>query len=251
MKKGLSELVTVLMLVLMAVMFTSVAWFFLFQTTTDVSDKSENITKRHQTQVGQKAKIENVLKNEVIIRNIGTSNLNDGDVVFFVENKKIDVVAAPLTLKPDEFGKFILNDSQLSMMPDPATMKVTTLGQGDEKVVDFYKKYYVAHWTFDEGSGNKTSDSSSFGNDGTCYGMGTSCNWTSGKYGYGINFDGINDYVEIPNSVVLNITNNITIEAWVKRSSTFPAGYHTIVAKRGPGSNTQYTLRFYDDSLRF
>jgi len=229
--RGISELVTVLMLVLMAVMFASLTWFFLFKTTTDVSDISENITKQHQTQVGQKAKIENVLKNEVIIRNAGTSDLNDGDVVFFVENTKIDVVASPPPLKPDEFGKFVLNDAQLSMLPDPATLKVTTLGQGDEKLVDFYKKYYVAYWNFDDSSGNTTTDSSSFGNDGTCYGMGTSCNWTSGKYGSAIKFDGVDDYVNASTSSI--VLNQFTFEAWINQRSILSGSAPMTVVNKG------------------
>ncbi len=43
-------------------------------------------------------------------------------------------------------------------------------------------------------SSNRTYDSSLNNNDGTCYGVtGQVCNWTSGKFGSGIQFDGTDD----------------------------------------------------------
>ena len=71
---------------------------------------------------------------------------------FYVDNVKVNVIAPPAIIEPDRIGKFILNDSQLSMLPDPAILKITTLGQGDEKSVGFYTKFYVGYWNFDESS---------------------------------------------------------------------------------------------------
>jgi len=39
--------------------------------------------------------------------------------------------------------------------------------------------------------------------------------WVKGKFGYAYVFDGINDYVLVPDSASLQITNAITVEAWV------------------------------------
>jgi len=44
-------------------------------------------------------------------------------------------------------------------------------------------------------------------------------------------FDGTDDYIKVPNSSSLNITDQITIEAWIKLSET-PTGPERIVAKR-------------------
>jgi len=43
--------------------------------------------------------------------------------------------------------------------------------------------------------------------------------WVDGKYGYALNFDGVDDYVEVPDSDSLDITDEITLEAWVKSKS--------------------------------
>ena len=91
---------------------------------------------------------------------------------------------------------------------------------------------------FDEGSGTIARDSSGYGNDGTIYGA----TWVDGKYGEALSFDGIDDYIEVPDSDSLDITDAITIEAWVKPS---PGDYRTIVSK---GYLESYALRIARDS---
>ena len=68
-----------------------------------------------------------------------------------------------------------------------------------------------------EGQGGVTVDSSDQSNDGTI----TGANWTTGKYGYGLNFDGINDQVDVPYSPSLDLDGSLgfCIEAWVKLES--------------------------------
>jgi len=83
-------------------------------------------------------------------------------------------------------------------------------------------------WHFDEGSGTTAYDDSGNGNNGTIYGA----TWVSGKFGQALSFDGVDDYVEIPNSASLNPTNEITVEAWFYPVSyTSGTGWHGIVGK--------------------
>lgn len=43
--------------------------------------------------------------------------------------------------------------------------------------------------------------------------------WVDGKYGKALSFDGLNDYVQVPDSPTLDITSAITIGSWVKIDS--------------------------------
>jgi len=89
---------------------------------------------------------------------------------------------------------------------------------------------------FNEGSGNIAYDSSFYNNHGTIYGA----TWTDGKFGKALSFDGVDDYVEVADSSSLDITDEITIMAWVKpRGSYADLTYPTIVRKEGA-----YGLRF-------
>jgi hypothetical protein len=74
----------------------------------------------------------------------------------------------------------------------------------------------AGHWSFDEGSGTSAGDSSGNGNTGTLTNM-DNTNWVDGIYGTALQFNGIDEWVNVPNSASLNITSsNITLSAWVK-----------------------------------
>ena len=79
---------------------------------------------------------------------------------------------------------------------------------------------------FDEGTGLKAYDLSQYRNHGTIHGA----TWTQGKFGKALSFDGVDDYVEVPDSASLDITDEITIEAWVnvreKDGEQYPVQKH-------------------------
>jgi hypothetical protein len=70
----------------------------------------------------------------------------------------------------------------------------------------------VAHWKLDEGSGNTVYDSSTSGNDGTFEG---NPQWVAGYYGGALEFDGTDDNIDCGNDDSLNITDEITLSAWI------------------------------------
>ena len=82
----------------------------------------------------------------------------------------------------------------------------------------------VGLWHFDEETGETTVvDSSEYGNNGTVYGATTG---VSGKFGNALLFDGEDDYVEVLDKPSLDITEDLTIEAWVKCDSfTYPHSF--------------------------
>jgi len=87
----------------------------------------------------------------------------------------------------------------------------------------------VGYWSFDEGSGSTAYDASGNGNDGTLI---NDPKWTAGKSGSALQFDGVDDYVDCGNDESLNITDAITIEAWIKWTidpSTTSDNWPTIV----------------------
>jgi len=91
----------------------------------------------------------------------------------------------------------------------------------------------IAHWSFDEGNGGILTDDSEYGNNGTIQGA----SWTQGKYGKAISFDGVDDYVSIPNSPSLNPATGLSVEAWIYPSDTISSEHQII------GKNNQFMLR--------
>lgn len=70
----------------------------------------------------------------------------------------------------------------------------------------------VGAWSFNAGSGATAADSSGSGNNGTISGAA----WTGGIFGGGLLFDGINDWVTVNDATSLDLTNGMTLEAWVR-----------------------------------
>ena len=85
----------------------------------------------------------------------------------------------------------------------------------------------VAAYNFDEGTGSSTNDASGNGNTGTIL----NAFWrSSGKNGKAILFNGTTSRIDVNDSNSLDLTTNMTLEAWVK-PTTLPTGFRTILHK--------------------
>ena len=114
-----------------------------------------------------------------------------------------------------------------------------------------YEPSLVAYYTFEEGTGTDTLENVAAGDitndtyvpkkmNGTIYGTPTwitnGGRWTEKNT---LSFDGSDDYVDCGNNANLNITDAITLEAWIYwRQST--ESYNSVIAKESSG--TGYTL---------
>ena len=85
----------------------------------------------------------------------------------------------------------------------------------------------VAAYGFDETTGSGTNDASGHGNHGTLTGAARTA---SGRFGRAVSFDGVNDQVAVPDSASLDLTDEMTLEAWVRPTSA-NAGWRTVVLK--------------------
>jgi hypothetical protein len=84
-------------------------------------------------------------------------------------------------------------------------------------------------------------DSSGSGNAATLNGP----SWTSGEIGGALNFDGVNDYVSVPDASNLDNTSALTISFWVK-PTILDGSPRGIVSKRtASGSQDAYSVFFY------
>ena len=99
-------------------------------------------------------------------------------------------------------------------------------------------------WHIDESTGSTVEDASDYLNDGTFVGdpewAGPS--WTTGVYGSALQFDGVDDYVEISDSTSLDLT-EFTIEAWVYIEEL--KRYNAIIIKGADGAENYELLIGY------
>lgn len=103
---------------------------------------------------------------------------------------------------------------------------------------------YIGWWKFDEGAGDTTADSSGNGNPGVLGGGNAARKpvWTTGKFGSGLSFDGVDDLVAMGSAALFNITGPVTVEAWIKPAADSAPGAR-VVSRGGPGNYT-YELAY-------
>jgi len=91
----------------------------------------------------------------------------------------------------------------------------------------------IVYFAFNEDTGTTSTDSIS----GNVLTFQNGATWGIGYADAAVDFDGVNQYATAPNSVSLDITNTISISAWVNLQST--SDYQQIIAKvKAEGSFT-------------
>jgi hypothetical protein len=90
----------------------------------------------------------------------------------------------------------------------------------------------VAAYGFNEGSGTSVADASGNAHTGAISGATWS---TQGKFGNALSFDGVNDWITVNASSLLNLTTAMTLEAWVFPTTT--SGVRDILIKEGANAD--------------
>lgn len=105
----------------------------------------------------------------------------------------------------------------------------------------------VLHLSFDENTiqGNTVMDQSGNNNHGTINGGATT---VTGKYGEALEFDGVDDFVEIPlvDSVTFSTGDSLTVQVWVKTDDE-PTANDGIVGNYRTGTNALWMLSISGD----
>ena len=100
------------------------------------------------------------------------------------------------------------------------------------------KNYLEGYWKFDEGSGNTINDSSGNGNTGTLVNSPT---WTTGMFGNGLKFNGVNQYVAFSPTNLPTGDAPHSISAWLYQGS-LPSNRAWILLLGNPGSGSHHWL---------
>ncbi len=98
----------------------------------------------------------------------------------------------------------------------------------------------AGHWMMDDGVGAVATDSVA-GNDGILQGDAT---WASGFAGGAVLLDGLGDYIDCGNQAAFNITDAVTLAAWLQASGDFAyPDWSGVIMRGGPNIDT-YALYY-------
>lgn len=164
---------------------------------------------------------------------LGGLNFKNGDLIEY------DQATDTATLYFDE-GKFSANENVISTHIGAGSGVLTGGGGGGGATAP------VAHWKLDDASGITAIDSEG-GHDGT---LTNGPNWGTGQLDGALDFDGSNDYINVPHSADLSLTNVMSFTAWVNASSYGPR-YKTIISKDDGGSGSNYYFGTWRRELEF
>jgi hypothetical protein len=89
----------------------------------------------------------------------------------------------------------------------------------------------IGAWGFDEATGTTATDASGRGHTGTISGA---TRVTTGRHGRALSFDGVNDMVTVADTNALDLTNGMTLEAWIQPAAVGSA-WRTVLIKEQPG----------------
>lgn len=127
--------------------------------------------------------------------------------------------------------------------PAPATALATAQAFGTVQIKESVNdpvQALAAAFGFEESRGKIVKDRSGHGNHGT---IKQAVRVKTGRYGKGLKFDGINDWVTVEDSESLDLTSGFTLEAWVKPHSV----RRSVVLVKQQQQGTIYGLYAYED----
>ena len=106
----------------------------------------------------------------------------------------------------------------------------------------------VLHLPMNEGSGSVVYDYSRYGNNGQIVGA----NWTTGKFGKALSFDGVDDYVEISSPSGISKHTQLTLALWTYIVGPNSENIDEVLFASHPSSAHFKLQYFYDEKkVRF
>ena len=118
----------------------------------------------------------------------------------------------------------------LSIVPSSSTKVVFDIGYNISQNLN--DDYVDAYWKFDECEGNTAYDSSGHNYDGTIYGA----TWIGGILGCALDFDGLDDYVDLDNHSVglgFNKTDDLVFSFYFKSSTNHKGMFYSMSTDNG------------------
>ncbi|MBD2594380.1 hypothetical protein H6G74_08555 [Nostoc spongiaeforme FACHB-130] len=132
---------------------------------------------------------------------------------------------------------------KLSKIVSNSDAWILSSAEFQELATELIKQGLVAHYPF---NGN-ADDSSGNGLHGSVYGA-TLTKDRFGNSNSAYQFDGIDDYIEIPHNDLLNLTDNFTISLWINQPEDNSLKGYRLIDKTTAGVNDGYNFDTYDGS---
>ncbi len=102
--------------------------------------------------------------------------------------------------------------------------------------------YTKGLWHFNENTGTATADPSGYGNNGLIH----NATWTTGKFNSGLQFDGVDDFVDVGNAANINLIGSVSVEAWI-----YPKANNSVIYEDSDSANSPTLVLIFDTNNKF
>ncbi len=201
----------------------------------EIKDRN-NVIYRENVVVSRNAASESIENNsftEPVIEDIANSSVNE------VTPQDFGIMAAGAASVTVDLNMTYLGNS--TKYGNNATCYNVTTTNSDTIIYNWWKNNVsdtVLNMPFDTNSSTTTNDYSGYGNNGNVsITSAIKPTWNiSGYIGGAYTFDGVDDWINISDSNILDLTNNISIEAWINPGSVQKA--YADIADKGHNGAT-------------
>lgn len=222
-RKGVEAVVAIVLLLMMTVSAAGIAYVWTSSIQKDVQETGTAQTQKLVEQASSCMSIDSVSGRNVYLRNCGDGTITGSSVLVYIDGIPANGSLSPAAISEGDLGIITLSGIW-NLAYGKHTLKVTN-GQADVSknvVAEVNTNGLVGYWTFDEGAGTVAGDSSGNVNIGTIVDN-EGDQWVEGKFIKALNFDSIDDRVEIRGSQpsIENVTddgNSFTFQIWFKPS---------------------------------
>src|SRR3989344_1182768 len=134
--RGITAIISVILLLMIAIAITGFAYFFLIGTVQTATNETSTQLEKQTSSFGENFAVENVNGYQVYIRNRGNTPLPKSSLSFYLNNTNIEIISGN-DVPPNSVGVFTLNETKISSMGNAGTLKISSSGYYEEKNVVF------------------------------------------------------------------------------------------------------------------
>jgi len=213
--RGISAIIAVVLILLITISLAAGAYFFLSMTMSQTTTAAQQGISQTMTQMTKSFTIEAVSGGKIWVRNTGQVPISN--LTIYIDGAPANT--SNVVIQPGEVGVIQIYDAV--DFSRPREIEISGGTTTESKVVageSLRDPSLVGYWKFDEGTGTTAADSSGNGNDGIINGGAV---WVRGKFGNALKFDGSTNYVNCSRTSNLDLTDAVTIEAWIQNITNY------------------------------
>jgi len=253
-KRGLSTVVTSLIMILLVLVAVGVVWVVI----KNIISGGVNEISLGKFTLDLKIKsvsIENGNVSVIIHRNAGEGEISEIQFVL-TDGKNSEIIKQTSALLELKDETHILSPQKIFFIKEVSIVPVLKSESGKEIIGDVIDKKSFTEVESIKGIGGlvlylpleeNTNDASGNGNDGNVSG---GVNFVPGKTGNGANFDGVSGYINTKMENFANRTENFTVSFWVKAGSG-NVNSDAIIEKWKNMGSYPFAFRWYSDKMQF